>query len=100
MQTHAGFEIQSVELLRREGEQDLTKRLSAIERYAARIHQLREVEVAIAEEREVALGRLEANANDMHQRGTDLRRFANKRLTSYAASLPRHLRLRPGSVQR
>ncbi len=76
-----------MQLLRREGVQDLAQRLSAMEQHAARSHELREVDVAMAEEREAAFGRLEARANNMYQQGTDLRRFADRKVDDLRTEL-------------
>ncbi len=75
MQANSGFQIQSLDSLRREGELDLSQPLSAMENLTARADHLRATEAARAQESKASLGQLEAQANAMYQQGTELRRF-------------------------
>ncbi len=65
MQTNAGFEIQSLDLPRREGEQDLAQCPSAMEQCPAHSQHVRQVEVAKAEERENVFNRLAARPSEI-----------------------------------
>ena len=75
LQTEAGHEVQSLDLMRREGELELTQRLSVMENLAAQADQLRAAEAQKVQERETALSMLEQQASEMYKQGTDLRQF-------------------------
>ena len=87
MQSEAGLEVQSLDLLRREGELELTHRLGAMENLAAQADQLRGLEAAKVHEHEATLSMLEAQASEMYKQGTDLRQFADARVDALRAEL-------------
>ncbi len=87
MQTVAGHDLQSLDLLRREGELDLSQRLSAMEGLAVRADQTRAAETARAESREASLEHLEARASEIYQQGFELRRIADEKVDALRAEL-------------
>ena len=87
LQTVAGHEVQSLDLMRREGELELTQRLSAMENIAVQADHLRAVEAAKAQEHEATLSLLETQASEMFKQGSDLRQFADAKVDELRAEL-------------
>ena len=87
LQTDAGHEVQSLDLLRREGELELAQRLSAMENIAVQTDHLRLLEATKVQEREATLSMLELQASEMFKQGTDLRQFADTKVDALRAEL-------------
>ena len=87
LQTDVGHEVQSLDILRREGELELAQRLSAMENIAVQADRLRLLEATKVQEREATLSMLELQASEMFKQGTDLRQFANTKVDALRAEL-------------